>query len=110
MSMDWKGELCFGFQLNDQKLLEQLNEGELDLPKDFEMCWAGDAICGEVETFICIKKSHHQAWSWKENSTFLGNECFTEPGKDWESKLVNWAKEHGVEGLTIGWHLLTSLG
>lgn len=110
MSTDWSADLCFGFLLADDNLNVQINEGEIELPKEFEMSWAGDAFAGEMETFICIKKSHHHVVSWRENSTFLGNKGFTDPDPKWEPKLLEWAKEHGLKDPVIGWYLCTSIG
>jgi hypothetical protein len=108
MSTDWHGDLGYGFPLTDSKLLEDINEGKLQLPNHLDMMWAGDAF-SEMETFIIVKDSKISAVSWCSCSQMISPEKLIAP-EEWETELMTWADEHNIVNAAIGWWLCTSLG
>ena len=108
MSTDFHADLGYGFLLTDEKLLEDLNEGRIQLPKHLEMMWAGDAYSGEIETFIVIKGSLSQVVSWKSYSSFINKEELIAT-EEWDAQLLTWADENNIANAAVGWWLCTSL-
>jgi hypothetical protein len=106
MGMDASARFGYGFKITNKKLIEKINEEELELDKDFDVMFHGD---DEFEIlFICIKKSTTLLCNWDDPKYFSSDKFIVQEG--WNEKLQTWAKENKISKPKIGWWLCCSMG
>jgi hypothetical protein len=106
MGMDAGAEFGYGFKLTNKKLIEKINEEELDLNKDLDVMFHGGDNCEIL--LICIKKSTISTSNWNDPKMFSSDKLVVK--EDWDEKLQAWAKENKISKPKIGWWLYCSMG
>lgn len=81
--MDASAGFGYGFKITNKKLIEKINEEELDLDKDLDVMFHGD---DESEIlFICIKKSSILLCNWDDPKYFSSDKLIAQEG--WDERL-----------------------
>jgi len=104
MGIDHSAYLGYGVKITNKTLIRKMGEDELDVKGDFDTVWAGSAYSGDMETFVCIKKSVICADVYDNLSSPIKLEKLAvQP--DWYEKILAWCKEYGQDKPKIGWWL-----
>ena len=107
MGIDYNADLVYGIKIIDDKLVQGLNEDELELDRDLDQVWSGSAYSGaEMTVIVCIKKSRINMRLY-DDPTIISQKKLIAP-TEWHDRLAKWAKENDCSKSQIGWWLCVS--
>ena len=98
--------LGYGFEVDDEEICTQLEEGDLKLEDGFELAGARDGYEGPEQSFVFLKSS--MSTSFGDGTFIKKDSLLVEDG--WNTRLSKVAKKLGISKPKIGWWLLSDAG
>lgn len=106
MSINYTAHLVYGFQISDDKLIQEIegSEDDFDLDKDLKIIFHGSKYEDQPRSIlVCIKKSIRSVDIFEEPRKISMKDMHLQ--KDWDLRLRAWAKEHNCSKPQINWFL-----
>lgn len=108
MQPSYTANLCYGIKIIDDKLINKIDENELELDTDLEVAYGGNEYTNEgVTAFVCIKKTLIRVGLHSNYlSTIKADKLIAK--SVWHERLRIWAKENECSDVKIGWWLFVT--
>jgi len=108
MSFEYTANICYGLKTTDDKLINKIDENELELDRDLAVAYGGSEFTNDgITAFICIKKTLVRVNLYSDYKHPIKSENLIS-NSAWHSRLVEWAKENDCSDYKIGWWLFVT--